>query len=293
MSKLNLNSWVIFTLLGLLLISATTIDKNVFPWNNGFLNGPIQITLTQGAKGKLQGNFKNNQKTGTWILYDKKGKVLQERTYENNFEYYTKLADGKEYTSPELTRNSKGVYEYATINEKDVSLARRLWLTMDNKMIYTNSNIYRVLSQIELSKQKAYASDALDKEVDPKLALKNDFNEMEELQIMVDFFYDNNRKLSECRVLALNPVMQDTSIQEVWYYYPDLRNTFAKIQVESENPMINNLDDLFFFGEYPYLIYKVENVQDTSFARDKSLSSNTVNEIKKLLEAEALLWQSK
>lgn len=294
MSKLNLITWSSIAFLGLLFISATTsLEKTILPWKNGILNGPFEINLKQGSKEKLEGNFKYNQKSGQWTLFDKKGKVIQKRSYDNNFEYTTLLANGKEYSSPELVRDSKGSYEYAAIIEKDISFSRRLWLTMNNDMIYSNPNFYRILSQMDLVKQKVYSNYELQEEVDPKVAKKSNFEEMDELQIMGDYFYDNKRKLSEFRVLALSPIMSDTSIQEVWYYYPDMRISFAQIQVESENPMIYNLDDVFFFGEYPHLIYKVENIQDTSFVKDHSLPSNTINELHNLLEVEAQMWQAK
>ena len=118
-----------------------------------------------------------------------------------------------------------------------------------------------------------------------------DWSQLKEIQIMGDWFYNSNRKLSEYRVLAISPVPMDSNIKQIWYYYPDIRSTLAKLQVESENPMIHNLDDIFYFGEYPYLIYKVENMEDTAFEKSK-LADETQKILQENLMIEAAYWNT-
>ncbi len=275
---------------------ATQVINSSLPWENGMLNGKIEVTMNHTinkvSSRSIEGELQNNQKKGSWKIFNKKHKIIQERFYLNNYEYTLKTKDGEVASSYKLERNDKDCYIYDSIAEENVAYSRRMWLVIPDSMLYTHPNFGRVMYQVDLTKQKAYSSYELKETLSSKNTALSDLGEMKELRIMGDFFYDNKRKLSEFRVLAISPLMNDSNIKESWYFYPDLRTDFAKIQVESENPMIFNLDDLFFFGEYPYLIYKVENVEDVAFDQNK-LMEETLTVLKENLMIEAAYWAPK
>jgi len=272
---------------------AVKLSNQPLPWENGILDGSFELKMDHNinkvSDRKLEGSFVNNQKAGVWKLYNKKNQLIQKRVYKNNFEY-TLVEKDKESTSDfKLKRTKDDFYQYDSISEHDVAYVRRMWLVINDSLLYQAQNLLRVFPQIELKKIAAYTSDDLKTKSDNKRDKQIDWSRAKELQIMCDWFYNSKLKFSEYRVLAISPVPMDSSLNQVWYYYPDLRTLFAKIQVESDNPMIHNLDDLFYFGEYPYLIYKVENMENKAFDKNK-LVEETQKILKENLMIEAAYW---
>jgi antitoxin component YwqK of YwqJK toxin-antitoxin module len=50
------------------------------------LNGKYQSFYPDETL-KSEGSFSNNQRTGIWSIYDKKGNLILKRDYQNNFTF--------------------------------------------------------------------------------------------------------------------------------------------------------------------------------------------------------------
>jgi hypothetical protein len=274
---------------------AVKLSNQTLPWEYGILDGDFELKMDHPinkVSGRtIEGSFRNNQKEGSWKLFDKNHKLIQKRIYKNSFEYTLIEKDKEVASSFKLKRGKDDYYLYDTVAEKDVASSRRMWLVINDTMLYQAQNISRVLFLIDLAKISAYKSDKLETKVEKKELKLIDWSHLREIQIMGDWFYNSKRKLSEYRILAIRPVPSDSNIGQVWYYYPDLRSSFAQLQVESENPMIHSLDDLFYFGEYPYLIYMVENVEEKAFEKNK-LEEETIKVLKENILTEVAFWIS-
>lgn len=289
---MKLSSYLKFSLGFLLLIIFTSASlddqkKNKIPFENGMLNGLVEIKLpylngSNQSDGLLTGEYVQNQKVGSWKLYDKAHNLLMERNYDNNFEYSIK---GVTADQLKLKKNKKDFYIYNDIKEENVGASLRVWKVISNRLLEANPETKMALMNMDLNGIKSYLTDNLRKETK-----ETNFDiRVDKILIMGDWFYNTKLQLSEYRVLAISLVAKNSKGEAPWYYYPDIRERLHEFGVHGNNPMIMNLDDLFFFGEYPSEIYKVESVEGKAFD-EKKLRQETIKTIEKLLVSEVALW---
>ena len=282
------------TALGLLLLTVFTsafIDednkKSQIPYENGMLNGAIEINLpylngSDQSDGQLTGQYVKNQKVGVWKLYDKSHKLLVERNYKNNFEYSieTKIADNLK-----LKRDKKNQYVYSEVEEKNIGASLRIWKTITTQHMEINPELGMAIANMDLNGINAYTTYELRTEV-KSIDLIMPFSE---LRIMGDWFYNTQLGRAEYRVLAISPINNETKRPPVWFYYPDVRERLQQFPIHTNGSLIQNLDDLLFIGEYPYEVSKIESLDNEVFNK-QDRHKETIKTIEKTLILEASLW---
>jgi antitoxin component YwqK of YwqJK toxin-antitoxin module len=108
------------------------------------LNGKYVSYYDNGTK-KSEGAFKDNQRVGEWLVWDKDGNKRMIRKYDNNYTFETVLAkNGKGVDAPSakinyvFKRSSNGAIIDNKITEKDVAVSKRIWRSIENN---TNNKI--------------------------------------------------------------------------------------------------------------------------------------------------------
>jgi hypothetical protein len=278
-------------LLLLIVFTSAFIDENTkenqIPYENGVLNGPIEINLPyiKGSKqsdGQLTGQYIQNQKVGVWKLYNKSHKLLVQRNYKNNFEYSieTRTSDNLK-----LKRDKENLYVYSEVEEKNVGASLRIWRNISPQLMENNPEISMAIANMDLNGIKAFTSCDLRREVkDVDLIMP-----FSELRIMGDWFYNTQLGRAEYRVLAISPLNNMTKKPPVWFYYPDVRERLQQFPIHTNDSLIQNLDDLFFIGGYPYEVFKIESLDNESFNKQER-RKETIKTIERTLILEASLW---
>jgi len=255
------------------------------PWKNGILNGALMIhiqdSLSRVDGYTLQGRYKNNQKEGTWKLWDKNHKLIVERVYQNNFEYVVRNSNLR----TTLNRDVNGQLIFPKIEEKDVAVSQRVWKMVTSNQMRNNKALAIAIQQIDLSEFTAYRSD----ELRDTINIHKSMRAIHALKIMGDWFFDSKKNISSFYILAISPIYRKQS-NGAWYYYPEIRRKMALIKIEDKNAMIHNLDDLFFLGSYPSITYKTESIENKAFKK-KDYEQETINTLLYQFTIESTLWK--
>lgn len=291
LQSLSLNAVIIIIVV---ISSAFTsiITFSDIPFQEGILNGDFSVTMNKSVNKisdrTLEGQFKNNQKVGSWKLFDKDHKLLQERIYKNNFEYNI-IKDKKEVESKyPLVRNENGIFPSPDLKEEDIVFAQKLWKIITPEYLETNISLGYAIGLIDYTSFQAYTNYDLTKKDSTNQISTVNFSNLMGLRIMGDWYYDTNRKISGFQVLAISPVINEDD-RQFWFYYPDMRLSNSKIEAESNNRIVNNLDDIIFFGDYPSLIYMIEDISNKTIPSDL-MESSTLNNTEYRLMIEAAYW---
>ncbi len=254
---------------------------------NGMFSGKYTSWYSNGKK-KAEGTFRDNLKTGVWTVWDSLGRMRCQRNYQNLFEYdqpFPKIA--KEgpcqlLNTPlyQLTYNKDGYIDYFKIREKDVVAAKRIWRIADptaNPRLAGPRSLYEVLyDAVSSGRAKAYnkKSDEFIGELTKEEAKQAGLSQkVTGYMVKEDWFFDDQRLLSEIRIIGIAPVIvtpKDTTVL-FWIYYPE----FRKILAGEKTGLVNNgkamsLDDVFTFRRFSSTIYKESNVYDRSISEYKS-----------------------
>ena len=280
-------SSIIITLLLVSFINGTDI-----PWLNGQLNGPVIVKMTKeinGVNGRtLEGEYENNQKVGVWKLYDEEHNLLQTRKYNCDFDYSI-IKDNKVVsTVTTMRRGSDKLYAHDELQANNIASSQRIWKIINPESLKNNNMLNYSLARIEFNEFTAYTNEDLSEKDLNNTADKVDFSKITNIRIMGDWYFESKKRIAQYEILAISPVLEDDSTT-LWYYYPDLRKSLSKIEVESLNRMVLNLDDLLCLGDYPSTFYKVEGLPDEAFSDDmKDIQTKAI--LEDLLRMEAALW---
>jgi len=261
--------------------SVNNKEESRIPWKDGLLDGSFMIHIQGTSSGANSYTFQGHYRNGMWRLYGRNNKLIAERLYQNDFEY----EDVINHTKVLLNRDENGLYEFPKIEEKDVAVSQRVWKMISPEQIKKNKALAAAIKQIDLAEFKAYRSD----ELRDTINIHKSKQHIKSLKIMGDWFYDKHRQIATFYILAICPIYGDQS-KEAWYYYPDIRKKMASIKVKDKYAMAHNLDELFFLGSYPYIIYKIERLEDKAFEKD-NYEKATIETIKYQLTTEALYWK--
>jgi hypothetical protein len=256
--------------------SAILKDKYVsFHVSNDMLNGPYKsytIKLNdQGDSVKTlfcTGEFKNNLRTGNWILYTESGEIIAERLYTSPFHFENKKPVSTEpifrlLNQPiyNLKRDSANLYEYFALRERDLAFMRRVWREIrpnNNEQLFSETSNHQLVDAIKNGKFTTFPTDDFNEIVNPSnLPDISDYS-IVAYRIKEDFFVDNRRQVSEFRPIGFCPVMKNNKtgeeIEYCWLYYPHIRNLLAqqKLPVSSG---FEHLEDLIFMRNLTGSIY--------------------------------------
>jgi len=250
-----------------------TNNKCTYETNQGRINGKYVSYYKNGIK-KAEGEFLNNYRIGKWTIYDSTGKIVVQRLYSDPFTFKSIVPENSsnvpKYT---IKYNKEGYIDYFHIEEKMVHVSKRIWRNIsetNNPILFDNNKLFRFLQKNIWKKNiTAFTTDNDEflktKEVE---SIDTINKKIVGFKIKEDFFIDNERLVSEIRILGICPVALDTTTnftkELYWVYFPEVRKYLAqeKVSNSSTPSNIKTLDDLFFFRNYSSIIYKESNVYD-------------------------------
>lgn len=218
----------------------------------------------------VTGSFSKGQRVGKWSLYDEKGNLIFERNYNDLFDFdqvIPKLPDNDAIellSKPvyEVVKDTNNYYVYYPLKEREVVLINRAWreLLPESNPELVNQDIFNQLfEKLSSGELKAYVQDQFMDTI-PKAR----FDEMKNLELVSfrikeDFVIDVTRQLSETRIIGLCPVVQignEAPFELGWLYYPQLRNLLSMQKIKTDNPKIENLEDLIFYRQINGEVYQ-------------------------------------
>ncbi len=283
--------------------------------NNGKLNGKY-VSHYRNGQVKAEGKFENNQRIGIWSVYDTTGKLVMSRDYKNSF-VYERIFPAKEKTGPaslfdtaiySLDYKSEGYIDYFPLKERMVLYSSRIWRSIyagDNPILFENDLLYSTLyNHVTDSTKESYCS--FDEGFNQKMKgselekFSPDEYSIHSFKIMEDSFYDNERCISETRIIGICPVgihkkTKDTT-DLFWAYYPYVRKSLAGVKMDKKTfpESIKTLDDIFFFRYFFGEIDKESNVFDKTVKESVRIPDLYNSERQRieigLLETEHDIW---
>lgn len=283
--------------------------------NNKRLNGKYTSYYRNGQR-KASGEFEHNCRTGIWTIWDSTGRMRVARVYENLFEFDQTFPVASEdppvelLNKPayELNYNEKNYIEYFDIQERMVVWAKRVWRMLEpeeNPTLFEDDALYRILTEnIQLEKLKCYSAEN-ESFATQLTSLKNPDNyKVISYKLKEDTFLDNERLLSESRILGICPVAIDLQTKDTvdlyWIYFPHLRSCLAAeitpYETIDASEDIRTFDDLFFFRDFYGEIYKESNLDDKPISAYTSSAEERATEIQRIeismIEIEHDFWMS-
>lgn len=277
--------------------------------NNKRMNGSYVSYYRNGVK-KAEGTFQDNCRVGVWSVWDSTDRLRMQRDYTNLFEYKqlfpvvsadppVALLNNSVY---ELTYNENNYIDYFKVQERMVIWSQRIWRMItpkENPKLFEEDAFHKVLTK---NIDSFYVSE------DETFAKKlTDFPEPNNYKVISyklkeDTFFDNERFVSESRILGICPVAIDLKTKDTvdlyWVYFPKARSIFAKERVKQNASdfyeEIRTFDDLFFFRDFYGAIYKESNVYDKSVSDYTSSPEERAKESQRieisLIETEHDYW---
>ena len=282
-----------------------------FETSHGFLVGRY-ISYYKNGKTKAVGNYEGNCRVGIWTVWDSTGRLRAQRDYKNLFCYDRikpaipkdkpiELLNTPKYT---LKYNNDGYIESFFVKERMVVWSSRIWriiLPQDNPLLFENDMLFGIITKYLQNKGEMYTDEEFTKVL--KIDSLN-FNKQKIIayKIKEDRFFDNERLLSEDRILGICPLVMNSETNEqtelAWIYFPDFRKALAQQKRLNKNiiPNIFTYDDLFFFRYFYGKIIKQSNVHDRPIAKYKFTSKEIDKEALRiemdLIDTEHNLWIS-
>ena len=238
---------------------------------NGQLDGAFNVFKRVNNEKILlvKGEMKNNCRIGYWTVYDENetNKIVLQRLYHSPLEFeqlIPKPSSNKLVSfvqselNPPLGLDKDGCKENAYVSSADFIFSKRLYreILFENNKFSSKGIIKSMGMAIENKEIMCYDTSNFSI-VSDKNPLHGFEGDVIGFRIKEDFFFDKNRKLSETRILGLAPIFLDTVKNEkkeiCWFYYPQIRKIFVKI---NEPRLNSNLDNLFFERNFYGEIYK-------------------------------------
>jgi hypothetical protein len=286
--------------------------KCAYETYNGMLNGNYVSYYKNGQK-KSEGTFENNYRKGTWTVWDSTGRLRMQRVYSDPFTFKQiipkvstdapiKLLNVSPY---QIKYNKDNYIDNFYIEERSVMWVKRIWRQIEvknNPMLFSkpvSDAIIKALTTLEDS-ISLYQEDEFWKV--SKTIFDSSNYEIITYKIKEDCFFDNDRMVSESRIIGICPVIQEKKKAEIretkelgWIYFPQLRKVFAKELLNNSNlpSHIKSLDDLFFFRYFYGQIYMESNVYArtiSTYAKGKELETEAERIELSLIESEHDIW---
>ena len=225
------------------------------------------ISYYNNDEVKAEGYFTNGYHSGNWKLWDSTGLVV-ERYYKNPFSceiIIPETLDRSPDSVYQLIKNEFGIYPSFDVKEKMIIAAKRIWryLPLDKNPILKKSDLFTIWQQAIVDGKYLYKEESsLQMSGVGKFIFNSTNTQLLGYKIVEDFFYDNQRNVSEKRILGISPVVLgkdgDTTTFP-WIFLPHIRKELASVSLK-ESESIQNLDDLFFFRYFSSIIYKEERI---------------------------------
>jgi antitoxin component YwqK of YwqJK toxin-antitoxin module len=246
-------------------------DTQIFGgFKNNRLNGVYHEKYANGTT-KVLGCFESGQRIGVWSVFSQEGELIIQRNYQNNkiFDFvfpinkhvYSEIYEKHSQNKPQ--RNVSGEYIHNYVFESEVSYERRYWRVLNEsnetelfeqvdfkellKMLIDN----KVIWYYHRSKSGTYF-----KQLEPEKLEKiyEGFNtwDFSRIEIHEDFFFSMETLMGDSRALSMSFYEKEADeTPSFTIYFPQGRSVFAKFKLKISNlPMVENLDDYFFFNTH-------------------------------------------
>ena len=261
-------------------LRSTNNSKTEYVYKDGVFNKKFVCWHNNGLK-KAEGTYLNNQKIGTWFIWDTTGKLISQREYKNSFDFkivntYSET-ETKNYPSIKkynLSHNVNGYITYPDLNKENIIWSKRIWRIIEssqlNSIFFKNDNLFKIL-KLSVSK---YENTSVYSPNSDEMKTKLTKSELDEIfsnsklkiiafKLKEDCFYNSEMQMIETRIIAICPVLYNKS-DLCWFYYPNLRELLAKNKIKIYNNYFNikSLEDLFFYRQFSSMIYKETNLND-------------------------------
>ncbi len=233
---------------------------------NGLLHGKYVSYYSNGHK-RAQGKFSDNHRTGKWIVYDSTGKKQVVRKYQSLYSY--KRIFPKPYQKGPASLLSEPVYaasnysggvnKYFNLERRHVVYAQRSWQFIDaekNKILFSTDTLMACLKTALKNDSVTVYSNSDDEFRKPlsgaeALQILSTNNSIAGFLIREDAIFDNQRFLTENRIIGLCPLVKDSNGQYralFWIYMPQFNKTLARVKMQQSGlPRdIQTLEDVFF-----------------------------------------------
>jgi hypothetical protein len=314
---------LIFLLLPLALLSLIPGQRSRHEFENGMvkcsyetnrmrIDGPY-ISYYKNGQKKSEGQFENNYRTGKWSVWDSTGRLRVQRIYENPFVFKAIVPaapSDKPVALLNIPRyypeyNAKGYIDYFNLKERMVVWATRIWRFIpesNNELLFEKDRLFNLLQKNMLLKNiTPYKDDEYRTELTADAISSKDMKVIG-YRIKEDSFFDNDRFVSETRIIGICPVMQNTLTQDTidlyWIYMPELREYLAQEKIQSKGfpAKVKSLDDLFFYRCFSGIICKESNIFDRKISDYKTEKQSILKEAERIgigmIETEHDLWIS-
>jgi antitoxin component YwqK of YwqJK toxin-antitoxin module len=252
---------------------------------NGMLNGKYTSYYPNGIK-KSEGQYADNQRVGTWTVWDSHGNKRIERVFENALDSKIVNAwdslgakiDIVNYNNTAYTSYDKqlGYKKWYPVTEKEILWSHRLWRFVPsdsavNKTLFDEGRLYKILYKgIQDHSITCYADEEFRTEMDAGKFPPFEKTNIKGLRIKEDVFYNKTTNLAEIRILAIgieSLISEKKSTTLAWFYFPDLRDYLAnQLLPKSLGKDIRSFENIFTERYFSSNVYKESNVYDREIA---------------------------
>lgn len=205
--------------------------------NSGLLNGAVAGYYENG-KIKLQGQLKNNQKTGIWTTWDEKGNKRSERKFldDYSFEIINEWDGNGKAVDPTIIQEKNDRLIAArskTIVQKQLRYIHRFWKEIRpgevaNNFLFENNALYDFLITQSGNKiLQAFSDDRFVNVIYDYDLIKSYKNaKVEGYLVKEDLLFTQDKEAMQTVVLGICPLISinGETKQVGWFYIPDIRN---------------------------------------------------------------------
>lgn len=243
------------------------VDVSVeYTTEDGKLHGQYLSYYPDGSK-KVKGNFRYNQRTGTWKLWDKSGKLIETRQYQNNLVYAYQNDDMEDVVPYKPQCDTAGLYAFYPITEHMVAFSKRslsVIIPEDNPALFNGEPFLKLLKPNQ-GDETFQAVQVFDDFSMQALDIPREENmKIIGFKIMQEFVYDTVRMIMEPRIAFIAPVILDIIDGDLyddnWLRFDSVYPAMGSVEVNVSGFQqdITTLADLFFWQAYTYKMVQAD-----------------------------------
>jgi len=279
----------------------------IYSTSMGRINGHYVSYYANGKK-RAEGNFKNQQRDSTWILWDSLGNQVTKRFYTSPLSF-SMLPERDSLTQNKnefdgAYQNHRRRIDYPALKAENVLWSKRIWRfiphTKLNAFMFHDNRLNKcIFSAVRQGALTVYNGN------DDQFAhlfegLNLDTSSMPiGYRIKEDWYFDKSRSVMDVQIVGLAPVIRQASTKDsvnlCWVYFPDLKPLLYRFNL-SDNPLAPNRAELFQERMFTSVIYKESNVYNREMADYLPLRARNAEAEKielEMIENEHNLWTSK
>jgi hypothetical protein len=226
---------------------------------SGLLHGPVTAYFENG-RIKLQGQLKNNQKTGKWTAWDEKGTKRSERLFfdDYSFEIINEWnAEGKPIDPVTLQQKKERLMaaRSKTIAEKHSIYVHRFWKEIGpgeaaNNFLFEGNSFYNFLITQACNKtMNVYSDDrGISKIADYELLKSYRNGIVTGYKLKEELIFTRDKEIMHTVVFFINPTISiNGETKEVgWFYIPFIRD--HRQATEAVEEIVTKLEKRHYSG---------------------------------------------